>query len=696
MKKKVLSVFLCLCLAVGIMSCLGPSAHASTGGKSRDDAVAWALSKVGTADDYDGAYGAQCVDLIYFYYNYLGQNSRGGHAYYYMNNDLPAGWRRYNSSETTPQPGDIVVYDRYYHIAREYGHIGIVYAADSGKYYYVDYNGYPPPLYGQKREAALHTFSCVIRPDWPTPPVDPTVTFAPWSKDEYTYMGKTDASIGQLITVSNGNCTETGMYLYDANGRQIASAKNDSYSPNEPQIFFKINDECHYILTQGTTYKYKFYAIVNGTTYWSDEGSFKTDGTAPQTTVTILLSANPAAGGTVSGGGTYLKGGTTTLRAVPNEGYRFVKWVYADGSLLSEKAEVPVVARQDRHWIAVFEPDEHFAVNVSSSPSAGGTVTGGGSYTQGTTVTVEAVTNSGYTFKGWTENGDVVSTDSAYSFIARVNRNLVAVFEKVFVDLTVKTLPQCSPIKQGQALSDSVFTGGTVTNPEGTIVPGNWYWALPGTVPTKSGYQTARFVPSDAQKYAIVSASVYLQVNTPSSTGNFTDVPADAFYAGPVAWALEQGITSGTSATTFSPNAPCTRAQAVTFLWNAAGKPEPQRMYSSFTDINPSAWYYKAVQWAVENNITTGIGGNRFGPNQTCTRGQIVTFLWRAKGQPLAENSGNFEDVSKGTYYEDAVNWAVKNGITSGVGGGRFDPQGTCKRGHIVTFLYRANVLPNA
>lgn len=180
------------------------------------------------------------------------------------------------------------------------------------------------------------------------------------------------------------------------------------------------------------------------------------------------------------------------------------------------------------------------------------------------------------------------------------------------------------------------------------------------------------------------------------TVADFSDVFLEDYCAKPVQWAVDNAITGGTSATTFSPGRACTRGEIVTFLWRAAGKPEPSGSVSPFTDVNPGDYFYKPVLWAVENNITTGSGSDAFLPRQSCTRAQAVTFLWRAKGQPFAENPGNFADVYQGAYYESAVGWAVENGITTGVGNGRFGPNGTCTRGQIVTFLYRAANVPES
>ena len=169
----------------------------------------------------------------------------------------------------------------------------------------------------------------------------------------------------------------------------------------------------------------------------------------------------------------------------------------------------------------------------------------------------------------------------------------------------------------------------------------------------------------------------------------FSDVPEGAYYTDAVAWAVEKGVTSGTSGTTFSPNADCTRAQIVTFLWRAAGSPAPKSKESAFTDVATGSYYETAVQWAVENGITSGTSATTFSPNATCTRAQTVTFLWRSQKSPADGAANSFTDVADGTYYTDAVKWAVKNGITSGTSTTTFSPNADCSRAQIVTFLYR-------
>ena len=185
-----------------------------------------------------------------------------------------------------------------------------------------------------------------------------------------------------------------------------------------------------------------------------------------------------------------------------------------------------------------------------------------------------------------------------------------------------------------------------------------------------------------------VTVAGRFKVEQPAGKHPFTDIPSGAYYENAVIWAADKGITGGTSATTFAPNGICTRAQAVTFLWRAAGSPAPKSM-NSFADVPADAYYAKAVAWAVENGITSGTGGGKFSPDATCTRAQIVTFLYRAAGSPAVSGGSVFSDVKAGAYYADAVTWAANKGITGGIGNGLFGSDNNCTRAQIVTFLYR-------
>lgn len=187
-----------------------------------------------------------------------------------------------------------------------------------------------------------------------------------------------------------------------------------------------------------------------------------------------------------------------------------------------------------------------------------------------------------------------------------------------------------------------------------------------------------------------VTVSAAFKAAAPASENPFTDVPSGAYYEDSVIWAVKEDITSGTSATTFNPDGSCTRAQAVTFLWRAAGSPEPKSAAMPFTDVPAGSYFEKAVLWAVENGITKGTSDTTFGPDASCTRAQIVTFLWRAGGSPAVSGNSAFSDVASDAYYAAAVAWAEKNGVTGGIGGGLFGSDNTCTRAQIVTFLHRA------
>lgn len=171
---------------------------------------------------------------------------------------------------------------------------------------------------------------------------------------------------------------------------------------------------------------------------------------------------------------------------------------------------------------------------------------------------------------------------------------------------------------------------------------------------------------------------------------HFSDVDQNEYFYTPIQWAIQGGITSGIGGNKFGPLNPCTRAQVMVFLWRAAGSPAPASTDNPFDDVNSDDYFYNAVLWAAEKKITAGVTDNSFGPNQTCTRGQIVTFLWKFRSCPEPEypDSG-FRDVATNDYYAKPVAWALENGITLGVGSGRFAPNDTCLRGQVMTFLYQ-------
>ena len=236
----------------------------------------------------------------------------------------------------------------------------------------------------------------------------------------------------------------------------------------------------------------------------------------------------------------------------------------------------------------------------------------------------------------------------------------------------------------------SASKGDTVTI---TVKPNEGY-ELDELIVTDRNGDAIKLSQKDDNQYTFTMPSIRATVEATfrkveeSSGMDFTDVPASAYYYDAVKWAVENGITSGTSATTFSPDAGCTRGQVVTFLWQAFGRPQPKSSQNPFTDISPDDYYYEAVLWAYEQGITSGATATTFAPNATCTRAQIVTFLWQAEDRPGAKTDSSFYDVAADAYYAQAVAWAVANDITSGTSAYTFSPDATCTRAQVVTFLY--------
>ena len=247
----------------------------------------------------------------------------------------------------------------------------------------------------------------------------------------------------------------------------------------------------------------------------------------------------------------------------------------------------------------------------------------------------------------------------------------------------------------GKTLADAKLTVGTI-RPAGTIA-----WDLPLTTVLEDGKAYAwTFTPNETHNYTILTGTLvpyvddgmdYIPGVIGGNTGsfNFHDVSRLDYFYDAVKWAAENGIASGTGRYTFSPNAVCTRAQTVTFLWRAAGSPLPRYRVCPFTDVNPRDYYYDAVLWAVEQGITTGLNATTFGPDVTVTRGQVATFLYRAASAAKPSTFNPFTDVKTTAYNYNAILWAYDNRITTGTSDTTFSPDAYCTRAQIVTFLYR-------
>lgn len=254
------------------------------------------------------------------------------------------------------------------------------------------------------------------------------------------------------------------------------------------------------------------------------------------------------------------------------------------------------------------------------------------------------------------------------------------------------TYPASAPAVPNGTVTVSPANASKGANVTVTVKPNEGYVLETLTVTDKNGDEL-KLTDKGNGKYTFTMPGSKVEVKATFMEDNsvfnfFYDVPNDAFFYEAVKWAVKSGVTNGLSDTMFGPYESCTRMQIVTFLWRAAGSPEPKTA-SSFTDVPASAYYAKAVAWAIENGITNGMTETTFAPNATCTRGQSVTFLYRAlKG--TASGSANFTDVKSDTFYADAINWAVANNVTNGTSNTTFSPNADCTRAEIVTFLYRA------
>ena len=254
------------------------------------------------------------------------------------------------------------------------------------------------------------------------------------------------------------------------------------------------------------------------------------------------------------------------------------------------------------------------------------------------------------------------------------------------------TYPATAPAAPNGTVTISPANASKGANVTVTVKPNDGYVLETLTVTDKNGDEL-KLTDKGNGKYTFTMPGSKVEVKATFMEDNsvfnfFYDVPNDAFFYEAVKWAVKSGVTNGLSDTMFGPYESCTRAQIVTFLWRAAGSPEPKTA-SSFTDVPVSTYYAKAVAWAVENGITNGMTETTFAPNAACTRGQSVTFLHRALGKKV-ESSASFTDVKSDTFYADAINWAVANNVTNGTSNTTFSPNADCTRAEIVTFLYRA------
>jgi len=352
--------------------------------------------------------------------------------------------------------------------------------------------------------------------------------------------------------------------------------------------------------------------------------------------------------------------------------------------------------------MAMITRQTRYAVTVNNSYAD---ASGAGSYAAGSVVTVSAGNRSGYTFNGWT-------TDSGVAFDDANAAETTFTMPEGSVTVTANWSRDGGSSSYGRDDSDpsyAVETPDKTENGSVSVSPKNASQGDRVTVTVKpdAGYELDSLKVFDKNgkeleltdkgdgKFTFIMPAGRVEVKAAFTEevkiSPFRDVPTDAYYYEAVKWAQKKGITGGIGDGLFGPNQPCTRAQIVTFLWRAAGSPEPEGTAAGMTDVAAGSYYEKAVAWAIENGITTGTADGRFAPDATCTRAQGMTFLFRAS-KASADGAPAFSDVAADAYYAEAVKWATDNGITNGTTSSTFSPGSGCTRAQIVTFLWRLYV----
>ena len=410
------------------------------------------------------------------------------------------------------------------------------------------------------------------------------------------------------------------------------------------------------------------------------------------TTYTVTVGNDGNGTGTATPS-TATAGTTITLTATPNEGYHLKEWEVMSGGVTIKDDKFPM-PNDNVEVKAIFEKDAPAPTEYTITYDlAGGTAEGNpDTYTIETrTFTLKNPTKSGYTFTGWSgtgldgENNMTVTIPTG----STGNRTYTAHWRYNGSGHSYSYYT----IKATAGAGGSISPSGNVSVREGrdqtfTITPDKGYAVANVKIDGKSIGAAKSYTFENVSRTHTIEV-IFMKANGNPQTGVFVDVATGSYYEDAVDWAVENGITKGTDDTHFSPDGICTRAQAVTFLWRTAGSPASKTSTMPFTDVPVGSYYYDAVLWAVENGITKGTSDTTFSPNMTCSRAQIVTFLWRSEKSPAAGTANPFADVKSTAYYADAVLWAVKENITKGTTSTTFSPNADCTRAQIVTFLWR-------
>ena len=640
MKKRVLSLLLVMLMVVSLAPM---SALAATNGHTANEAIGWVQSQVGKALDYDGAYGAQCVDLIKYYYDYLGCASYArGNGSDYATNALPSGWTRLKGAQ--PRLGDILVYTGGYN---NYGHVAI-YESDYVSYHQ-NFNGKQYVVRATCKYNALNNpYWGVIRPDFGG---SAPVSAASWEGPSATNITESNAYLSGKVNFSQTmNTTQVGVRIYDSSNTRIA-LKDEyvNYNTTYVNIWYDVTGELGIYLKSGQSYKFQFYTISNGKEYWSPIISFATAHThnyaskvvqptctAQGYTMHTCSCGNSYKDSYVNALGHSYSGGACTRCGKKDPNYTQtsgVRYVLSDGVLtVSGSGECT------NAWMNNYSPNNVKKIVIGSG--------------------ITSIGRAAFQGCAYVKSVDIAN---GVTKICRGAFTQCWALDYVIIPTSVNTIEMTAfgNAISGSTMNDVYYCG--------------------------SAAQWGR-ISIGEHNDSLLKASFHYNYDPNMS---FTDVAADSYCYDAVQWAVANGITNGTDATHFSPNAGCTRGQVVTFLWRAAGEPTVGGNVG-FVDVAPGSYCYEAVKWAVANGITKGTDATHFSPNATCTRGQVVTFMYRAAGEPAVGGSNGFVDVAAGSYCYNAVQWAVAKGITKGTDTTHFSPNATCTRGQVVTFLYRA------
>ncbi|MBT9649947.1 hypothetical protein GPK87_10960 [Oscillibacter sp. MCC667] len=409
--------------------------------------------------------------------------------------------------------------------------------------------------------------------------------------------------------------------------------------------------------------------------------------------------------GTADAGSEILYGGTEKIYASSKGRFTVSGTLDTNSGILSLSAK-DSAGNESAQQLALITRQTRYAVTVNGSYAD---ASGEGKYAAGSIVTVRAGSRSGYTFNGWTSSGIRFDDASAAETTFTMPEGSVTVTANWTRDGGSGGSTSGGSFSSGRDDSDPSYAVGIPDKTENGSVSVSPKNASQGdrvtvTVKPDAGYELDSLKVFDKNgkeleltdkgdgKFTFIMPAGKVEVKAAFTEevkiSPFRDVPTDAYYYEAVKWAQKKGITGGIGDGLFGPNQPCTRAQIVTFLWRAAGSPEPKGTAAGMTDVAAGSYYEKAVAWAIENGITTGTADGRFAPDATCTRAQGMTFLFRAS-KASADGAPAFSDVAADAYYAEAVKWATDNGITNGTTSSTFSPGSGCTRAQIVMFLWR-------